>query len=352
MNKHATESGGQTSWLDADDIKSRVSIEAVLAKYGILERLKRKGERLLGLSPFRDEKSPSFSVDTRKNIWNDFGGKPEVPGNVIGLVQALEKCSFREALVILHRDFIGGVLDTPPCDEKCASTDHEPVKQQPAPPPEREIQENIPFGKELKGLRFEVPLMQDKGISAETCKQFGAGYCTSGLMKGRVVFPIRNTKGEIMSYAGRAVKKTDEEENGKYRFPPKFNKSLELFNIDRIANDTETKKAVKDFGIILVEGFTDALKLSQEGFLNVVALMGTDFHEAQKRMLLDPKLNPTRRITLFLDNDEAGQNGKRKIAAECIHNGFVRYVDWTHAPDGKSEPEHFCRDELIALLGL
>ena len=217
--------------------------------------------------------------------------------------------------------------------------------------PSPDTAENIPFGRELKGLRFEVPLMQDKGISVETCKKFGVGYCTSGLMKGRVVFPIRNVKGEIMAYAGRAVKKADEEESGKYRFPPKFNKSLELFNVDRIANDAETKKAVKDFGIILVEGFTDAMKLCQEGFPNVAALMGTDFHESQKKMLLDPKLNPTRRITLFLDNDEAGHVGKRKIAAECIHNGFVRYVNWSRALGDKNEPEHFCREELVELLG-
>jgi DNA primase len=348
MNKQNAESSG-APWLDADDIKNNVSIEAVLSKYGILDKLKQKGSRLVGLSPFRDEKSPSFSVDTQKNIWNDFGGKPEVPGNVIGLVQAIEKCTFREALVILHRDFIGGVLDTPTQEASCTSQNPEPPPRRGAPSRDAE---NVPFGRELKGLRFEVPLMQGKGITAATCKKFGVGYCTSGLMKGRVAFPIRNVKGEILSYAGRAVKKADEDENGKYRFPPKFNKSLALFNIDRIANDGETKKAVKDFGIILVEGFTDVLKLSQEGFQNVVALMGTDFHEAQKKMLVDPKLNPTRKITLFLDNDEAGQNGKRRIAAACIHNGFVRYIDWTRAPDGKDEPEHFCRDELIYLLSL
>ena len=49
----------------------------------ILDRLKRKGERLVGLSPFRDEKSPSFSVDTRKNIWNDFGGKRKIAAECI-----------------------------------------------------------------------------------------------------------------------------------------------------------------------------------------------------------------------------------------------------------------------------
>ena len=148
MIYHSTESGSQAPWLDADDIKARVSIEAVLTRYGILDRLKRKGERLVGLSPFRDEKSPSFSVDTQKNIWNDFGGKPDVPGNVIGLVQALENCSFREALVILHREFIKEAVSTQKKTELQQSED-------PAPEPA----ENHPFGKELKGLFMSLDIL-------------------------------------------------------------------------------------------------------------------------------------------------------------------------------------------------
>jgi DNA primase len=333
-------------WLDADDIKSRVPIENVLSQYGLLEKLKRKGNRLVGHSPFREEKTPSFCVDTQKNIWNDFGGKPDVPGNVIGLVQALEHCSFREALVILHRDFIEKALGNQP------NAQNEPTKKGATDRLTRERTENAPLGRELKGLRFDVPLLEERGIIAETAKEFGVGYCTSGMMKGRIAFPIRNVKGEIMAYAGRAVKEADELENGKYRFPPKFEKSRELFNIDRVALDAETKKAVKDFGIILVEGFTDAIKLWQEGFKNVVALMGTDFHVEQKRLLLDTQLNPTRRVTIFLDNDEAGQAGKRKIAAALIHDAFVRYVDWSRAPEGKTEPEHFNSNELAALLSV
>ena len=169
--------------------------------------------------------------------------------------------------------------------------------------------------------------------------------------KGRIAIPIKNASGEIMAYAGRAVKKADERGNGKYRFPPKFNKSIELFNIDRIAS--EVKKAVKDFGIVVVEGFTDAMKLHQEGFPNVVALMGCDFHEAQKSVLLDSKINPTKRITLFLDNDETGQNAKRRIAGDLIRDGFIRYADYSRVPDSaKTEPEHFGHDELVAILGL
>ena len=108
MNNNKNESGQESPWLDADEIKRRVSITEVLEKYGHLDGMKQSGKRLKGLSPFREESRPSFFADTEKNIWNDFGGRPEgVPGNVIGLVQAFEGCGFREALVILHRDFIG-----------------------------------------------------------------------------------------------------------------------------------------------------------------------------------------------------------------------------------------------------
>ncbi len=359
FNKKNENSPGKDSpWLDVNDIKQRVSVEMVLSRYGILGALKRKGPRLSGRSPFREEQKASFFVDTEKGIWNDFGGRPEidgreVPGNVIGLVQALEVCSFREALLTINRDFIESQSQQ---DSKSTGDQEKPSDPQPMDesPKNSDAEKtlpttNAPFGKELGGLRFDVPYLLNKGITEETAKAFGVGYCSRGLMKSRVVFPVRNRNGAIMAYAGRSLK---EGADDKYRFPAGFNKSLELFNIDRIANDAEAKKATRDFGIILVEGFTDAMKLSQEGFPNVVALMGTDFHEAQKNLLLDPDINPTRRLTLFLDDNEAGHRGKRKIAQQCIHDAFIRYVDYTRAGDAaKTEPEHFIKDEFTAILG-
>ena len=79
--------------------------------------------------------------------------------------------------------------------------------------------------------------------------------------------------------------------------------------------------------------------------------MGTDLHERQKKELLSPELNPSRRITLFLDNDKAGQEGKRRMAREFIHDGFVRYVDWSRTSEDKTEPEHFSKEALVTLLG-
>ena len=358
MTHKNKESSEGSPWIDVSEIKRLVSIEAVLGHYGVLGKLKKRGAQLTGHSPFREDDSrPSFSVNVERGVWNDLGGRPagpdgrEVPGNVVGLVMAFERCSFRDALLCLNEKFIGTVSSEEAVARETRGKAQEAMRQE-----EAEIKENVPFGQELKGLRTAgVRYFEDKGITEETVKAFGAGYCSRGLMKSRVVFPVRNVKEDVVAYAGRAVRDDQEKSQGKYRFPTGFKKHLELYNIDRVANDAETRKAVRDFGVVLVEGFTDVMRLCQHGFLNVVALMGTDFHEAQKKMLTDPQLNPTRRVTLFLDNDEAGKKGRREIAQALIYDAFVRYVDYSRVQKGKfveqpTEPEHFTKEELKLLL--
>ena len=340
-------------WLDADTIKKSVPIETVLDRYGLKEKLKARGHQLVGKSPFRDETKPSFSVNLDKGVWNDFGGMPEVdgrlvPGNVIGLVMAMEPCSFRRALEILA----GGAGETR--QELGKALQGEGERQQQKRTEDVAVKENKPFGKTLDGLRAQgVPYFEGKGITDETVKAFGAGYCSKGMMKSRVAFPIRNAEGVVMAYAGRAI--LEGQEPYPYKFPPGFRKQLELFNIDRIASDMEAIEAVKRQGLIVVEGFTDVMKLVQEGFSNVVALMGCALGDAQKAMLIDPQLNPTKRLTLFFDNDEAGRKGRKRAAGTLIHDAFIRYVDYDRVPKGHhveepTEPEHFTAEEFRILL--
>lgn len=356
MTKNCKEFSESSPWIDVNEIKRLVSIETVLQHYGILDKLTKRGAQLVGHSPFREDERPSFSVNVERGIWNDLGGRPagsdgrEVPGNIVGLVMASQGCSFRDALVFLHEKFAGTVSTEETATQETRGRTQEALRQE-----EVDVTENVPFGQELRGLRTAgVRYFEQKGITEKTVKAFGAGYCSRGLMKSRVVFPLRNSDGLIMAYVGRAVRE-DQEAQGKYRFPSGFKKHLELYNIDRVARDAETKKAVRDFGLVLVEGFADVMRMCQHGYLNVVALMGTDFHEAQKKMLIDPELNPTRRITLFLDNNEAGIRGKREIARALICDAFVRYVDYGRVPEGKfvsapTEPEHFTKEELKRLL--
>lgn len=94
-------------WLDAESLKA-ISVRTVLEEYGLLENLTERGPTLNGPSPFSE--GGILSINMEKNVWNDSWGRPEiegrpVPGNVIGLVQAIEKVSFRRALEILSQRF-------------------------------------------------------------------------------------------------------------------------------------------------------------------------------------------------------------------------------------------------------
>lgn len=343
-------------WIDVNEIKRAVSIERVLAHYGLLEKLQRRGNRLSGLSPFRKETRPSFFVSLDGNKWNDYPrptsveGK-EVPGNVVGLVMAIENCTFREALVKLHdlAGFVAPSARTPAAPAAVAAATSASVGAVLAEP---EPVANEPFGKELRGLRYDVPFLEQRGLPAERARYWGVGYCSRGLMKGRIVVPIRNRAGEIVAYIGRSLK--DDDPEGKWRFPSGFKKSQELFGADRLARDPETREAVVRYGIILVEGCFDVISLVEKGFKNTVSALGSDVSAAQRHLLLDPELNPggRRPVTVFFDDDDAGRSARKKLASELIFDLPVRYVDMRKVEaGGRTDPDQFTKEELAELLG-
>lgn len=342
-----------TPWIDVNEIKKLVSIETVLARYGLLDKLQRRGNNLRGLSPFRAETRPSFFVSLDGNKWNDFprpavDGK-EVPGNIVGLVMALENCCFRDALVKLHE--LSGAPptrhDSPAPTSGIVAATQAKVEEALASTPTS----NDAFGKELKGLRYELPFLQKRGLSPERARYWGVGYCTRGLMKGRVIVPIKNRAGEIVAYTGRSLK--DDDPDGKWRLPNGFHKSLELFGADRLELDDETRQAVLKYGIIVTEGCFDTIHLVENGFKNTVSTMGSDVSPQQRVMLVDPELNPTRRVTVFFDHDEGGRIGRKKLAGDLIYEAFVRYVDFRRlgsALQSRADPDQFAKEELSILL--
>lgn len=338
-----------TPWVDVNEIKRAVSIEQVLAHYGVLERLKRRGNTLSGLSPFRDEKTPSFFVHT-DGKWNDMAGRPiiegkEVPGNVVGLVMAFESCGFREALLKLHD--LAGLPATP----RNAAVSVASAASQTRVKVDRVLSEkpaeNEPFRKQLSGLRYDVPFLQKRGMSPEVARKWGVGFCSRGLHKGRIVVPIKNRAGEIVAYIGRSLQ--DDDPNGKWRLPNGFHR-IELFGADRLAQDEETRAAVHAAGIIVVEGVFDAIHLVERGFKNTVSTLGADVTASQIALL--EQLNPARRpITVFFDNDDAGRAGRKRLAGELIRHLPVRYVDFDRIDAGdRTDPDMFTADELKILL--
>lgn len=296
----------------------------VLVRYRLLETLTGSGPQRYGASPFGGGR---LSINLERSVWNDSAGRPEidgkvVAGNVIGFVQAKEQCSFRDALFWLHREF----GDAP---QDAAAETRGQVAQALRSAEAEDTSPNVPFGKELGGLRTDVPFLTDMGLAESTLKEFGVGYCSRGLMKGRIVFPIHDSGGAITAYVGRALKESDPIQ---WKYPAGFKTKLELLGADRLVRDAKTRKAVGDYGVILVPDFFDLLWLWQNGFTNVVSLMNEHvLYPVQREMLLDPKFNPTRRISLFFHNTEEGRKATTAIAERLLDRAFVRLVDYGRA---------------------
>jgi len=204
--------------------------------------------------------------------------------------------------------------------------------------------ENKPISVDLRPFLRPEPVKQP-GVSKESCQYLGCGYLperppgeTQSPLNGRVVFQVRGVveegpilKSVILSHIGRALTDQQEVADGKYwGFP--FHKRLEIYNQDKLLMDTAATEQVKEFGLILVEGFFDVAALIEAGCLNVGALMGAHITAEQiDRLKFINARVPVPRITLFLDRDEAGRQGTKRAALLLEQNGFVvTAFDWDH----------------------
>ena len=313
-NKRSSGEKSRDQWLDAEVLKA-VPIRDVLERYGLLEGLVQRGPTASGPSPF--SAGGVLSINETKNVWNDSWGRPEIegrtaPGNVIGLVQAIEGVTFRRALEILHERF----SQTPNAEVTTTRAKAATALRREGVEAKREG--NVPFGKELKGLKADVPFLREAGLSPELAKAWGVGWCSRGLLRGRIAFPIRAADGTVMAYTGLSPKADDEE--GRWKFPSGFQRSLELFAIDRLHTDEAARQQALEQGLTLAEDPLEALRLQASGVLTAVSPMGPELSEAQLAMLLDPTINPTRRLTL------ASDAFRRSWAKALIWQAWVRYA--------------------------
>jgi len=324
-----------TRFVDFREVKRQVPIRDVLARYQFLERLRDKGQgRLVGPCPLHDGKNPnSFHVNTDKNVYNCFsscGG-----GNILDLVMKVEGCSLREAGLKLaewfnveldgsrekqRRDARGEAPATP------VSPKHEP------PTPAAAL--NPPLDHELKSLDQKHPYLAERGLTPATVQTFGVGFCSRGLMKGRIAIPIHNERGELVAYAGRAID-AEQAKTGKYKLPTGFQKGHVVYNLHRAKEEVGQ-------GLIVVEGFFDAMKVHQAGFRNVVALMGSSMTEEQERLLAAA----TDRLVLMFDGDEAGVAALRKVYGRSRRRTFLREA---HLESGE-QPDSLADERLKELL--
>jgi DNA primase len=344
-------------FVDFRAIRSQITMEQALEHYGVLSTFKRSGHRLSGPCPIHNGNNPTqFRVDTEKNIWNCFS-ECKHGGNVLDFIAKKEDVSIHEA-AIKACDWFGISLGEVKIDDsfRRASGESPQTRGKSGPKQKARTQSgqepvrsddntpNAPLKFRLEHLHQEAPyLTETRGLTVQTISEFGMGFFKGekGLMVGRIVIPIHNIKGELIAYAGRWPGDVPDQDTPKYKLPPGFKKSLELFNIHRAIKEPPEKPWV------VVEGFFDAIKLHQHGFRKVVALMGSSMSPAQEK-LIQQQVTASGHVILMLDEDEAGKAGREDIAVRLSKYCFVK-IHVFGKPD--TQPEHLSREELQRLLG-
>ena len=318
----------ESNWVDFKAVKAAVSMTAVVQHYGIPD-LKKHGAELRGRCPIHQgESAGSFHVNVEKNVFQCFSCKAK--GNVLDFVAAMEKCSVRDAGLKLQDWFAraasnGGMTPAGTTTE----TGSQLAKEETAGEPD---QPNKPLGFALKGIDYAHPYLGGRGITTETAEHFGVGFFGGkGSMSGRLVIPIHSGGGELVAYAGRAINGSEP----RYKLPAGFRKSRELYNLHRAV-------AAGQGGLIVVEGFFDAMKVSQAGYPFVVALMGCTMSEEQERLLVAH----ADMVLLMLDGDAAGRQGTEDCLRRLVRKAWVKVA---HVPDGK-QPDELTAEELQQLL--
>ena len=332
-----------------NELKERIDLFDLVAPY---VELKKSGSSWVGLSPFQQEKTPSFYVHPQKGFFKCFSSGET--GDAISFVQKVENLDFQEALEFLSQRF--GI----PLRYESGGASQSFVKSIRAELHAVNEEAKEWFMKELKRETNESKVawqywIEERKFSAQTAIEFGIGYAPtdefalaehlilqnfskeimskSGLFReklrqgklvssfqGRLMIPIHEKLGRICGFTARKLSATPEwgeKKAPKYINSPEtpiFQKSQILFNL-HLAN-----KAIKDQkDFILVEGQLDAIRCFIEGFETVIAPQGTAFTESQADLL--KKSNP-RNVICLLDGDEAGRKAGLKYVPIFIGIGL------------------------------
>jgi hypothetical protein len=227
-----------------------------------------------------------------------------------------------------------------------ASTPNIDAQQKPVEGSARPVIVNAPLDFTLKALDSEHPYLKKRGFTSETISHFGLGYCSRGLMQGRIVIPLHDSQGRLIGYAGRLVEDTKvSDESPKYLFPGErerngvvhgFKKSLFLYNGHRITTP------VKD--LIVVEGFASVWWLWQHGYHNVLALMGSSCSREQAELVAN-LVTDDGHVWGFPDGDDSGDRCVESLFTQLAQYRFVR---WVALKDGQ-QPTDCSVNELAFL---
>jgi DNA primase len=337
-------------WVNFDEIKKIVSLQAAIEHYGI--QLRRVGpDTLRGKCPLPAHNSKTSTESFTATLSKGVGGawacqsqsciksRGRVGGNVLDFVAAMEQCSVRDAAIKLQMWFLvpaAGESHRPEGKEPHAdiSAGKELEDTLVSKKSDQEVVGESEFNKPLSFMLQRIdhahPYANERGLTDEIARTFGVGvFPGKGSMQGRFVIPVRNARGDLVAYAGRSIDGTEP----RYKFPAGFHKSLELFNLHRVKGE---------LSVVLVEGFFDCMKVTQAGF-PCVGLMGSTMSKAQEELLAEHFGH----VIVMLDGDEAGIVATQGIADRLRQ--VVYQVDVVTLADGV-QPDQLSKDELHGFL--
>jgi DNA primase len=353
-----------------DTVFETARVEEVI---GDFVQLKRAGSNFKGLSPFSDERSPSFMVSPVKQIWKDFSsGKG---GNVVAFLMEHEHFTYPEAIRYLAKKYNIEIEETEQTQEEKANTDVRESMFLVSEFAKNYFHDTLIHSEEGKAIGYSY--FKERGFTNDTIKKFALGYSpetwdafskealgkgfklefleSTGLtiakedgklidrFRSRVMFPIQSMSGRILGFGGRIL--TNDKKAAKYLNSPEseiYHKSKVLYGI------FQAKQAIaKQNNCFLVEGYTDVIQFHQAGIENVVASSGTALTPDQIRLVN----RLTKNITVLYDGDAAGLRASIRGIDLILEEGMnVRVCTFPEGEDPDSFAKKTSYEDLVAYL--
>ncbi|MAM20051.1 MAG: DNA primase [Christiangramia sp.] len=341
-----------------DTVFETARVEEVI---GDFVQLKKSGSNLKGLSPFTDERTPSFMVSPVKQIWKDFSsGKG---GNVVAFLMEHEHFNYPEAIRYLAKKYGIEIEETEQTDEQKEQANERESMYLVSEYANKFFQQQMHETDE--GLAIGLSYFKERGFTAETIKKFQLGYSPdewealtraaleegyqleylekTGLtivkeerkfdrFKGRVMFPIHSMSGRVLGFGGRILNNT--KKAAKYLNSPEsdiYHKSKVLYGIYYAKQEI-----AKEDNCYLVEGYTDVIQFHQSGIENTVSSSGTALTPEQIRLIN----RLTKNITVLFDGDAAGTRASLRGIDLILEQGMN--VKVCTFPDGE-DPDSFAK---------
>lgn len=319
------------------DLLNRVDIVDIVGRY---VQLKKGGANFMGLCPFHNEKSPSFTVSPTKQFYHCFGCGAH--GTAIGFLIEYSGMGFVDAVKDLAQN-VGMIV--PDADDRIPPAQRAAQQAQSLALTDALTQACAFYRAQLREAPNAIAYLKNRGLTGEVAARFGMGYAPSGWnnlqsifpdydaqvlvesglvidkvdeqgnhqrrydrFRERVMFPIRNTKGQVIGFGGRVL------DGGEPKYlnspeTPLFQKGLELYGL------FEARQAIRDAGYVLVtEGYMDVVALAQLGFPQAVATLGTACTSTHVQKLL----RQTDDVIFSFDGDKAGRRAARRALEACL----------------------------------